>query len=133
MKNTRHTMLRSIRSHLIAGTAAVVLLVAGMGGWAYTTEIAGAVIAPGVLVVDSNVKKVQHPTGGVVRELLVDNGDHVTAGQVIVRLDDTQARASLAILTKRLDELMARQAREEAERDGANEITFPTELISRTQ
>ena len=131
MKNAKHTMLRSIRSHLIAGTAAVVLLVAGMGGWAYTTEIAGAVIAPGVLVVDSNVKKVQHPTGGVVRELLVDNGDHVTAGQVIVRLDDTQARASLAILTKRLDELMARQAREEAERDGANEITFPVELINR--
>lgn len=131
MKNSKHAMLCSIQSHLIAGTAAVVLLVAGMGGWAYTTEISGAVIAPGVLVVDSNVKKVQHPTGGVVRELLVDNGDHVIAGQVLVRLDETQAQASLAILTKRLDELMARQAREEAERDGANEIAFPAEMINR--
>jgi HlyD family secretion protein len=131
MKNSKHTMLRSIQSHLIAGTAAVILLVAGMGGWAYWTEISGAVIAPGVLVVDSNVKKVQHPTGGVVRELLVDNGDHVIAGQVIVRLDETQARANLAILIKRLDELVARQAREEAERDGSDEVTFPAEIINR--
>jgi len=131
MSNANPTVLRSILTHLIAGTAAVVLLVAGMGGWAYTTEIAGAIIAPGVLVVDSNVKKVQHPSGGVVRELLVDDGDHVTSSQLIVRLDDTQARANLAIFTKRLDELVARQAREEAERDGASEIAFPAELTSR--
>ena len=132
MKNPKQAMLCSIQSHLIAGTAAVVLLVAGMGGWAYTTEISGAVIAPGVLVVDSNVKKVQHPTGGVVRELLVDERRPRYRRPSIVRLDDTQASASLAILTKRLDELVARQAREEAERDGENEIAFPTELISRT-
>ena len=96
MKYTEHNTFLSIRSHLIAGTAVVVLFVAGMGGWAYRTEISGAVIAPGVLVVDSNVKKVQHPTGGVVKALLVDNGDRVKAGQVIVRLDDTQARANHA-------------------------------------
>ena len=122
----------SIRSHLIAGVGAAVLLVGGVGGWAATTEIAGAVIAPGVLVVDSNVKKVQHQTGGVVSELLVHDGDHVKAGDVVVRLDDTQARANLAILTKQLDELMARQAREEAERDGSSDIAFPTELTSRS-
>jgi HlyD family secretion protein len=70
--------------------------------------------------------------GGIVKELLVKNGDHVRAGEVIVRLDETQAQSNLAILTKRLDELMARQAREEAERDGAEAITFPDELLLRT-
>jgi HlyD family secretion protein len=121
----------SIRAHLLAGIAASALLVVGAGGWAGTTEIAGAVVAPGVVVVDSNVKKVQHPTGGVVSELLVHNGDRVTAGQIIVRFDSTQAKANLAILTKHLDELMARQAREEAERDGADEIDLPEALTSR--
>jgi HlyD family secretion protein len=123
--------LGTIRAHLIAGIAAVTLLGAGVGGWAATTELAGAVVAPGVVVVDSNVKKIQHPTGGIVSELLVHNGDAVKAGQVIVRFDDTQARANLAIHSKRLDELMARQAREEAERDGAESIVFPEELTKR--
>ena len=75
-------------------------------------------IAPGKLVVDSNVKKVQHPTGGVVGELRVRDGDQVKAGDIVVRLDDTVTRANLAIVTKGLDELAARQARLEAERDG---------------
>jgi len=129
MKQANHG--RSIRTHLVAGVAAVALLVVGLGGWAGQTEFSGAVIAPGTIVVDSNVKKIQHPTGGVVRELFVRNGDRVKAGQVLVRLDDTQARASLAISTKRLDELMARQARGEAERDGADAISFPEELMNR--
>ena len=104
----------------------------GVGGWAATTELAGAVVAPGVVVVDFNVKKIQHPTGGIIRELLVHDGDVVKAGQVIVRLDDTQARSNLAIHSKRLDELMARQARDEAERDGADDIAFPKELTDRS-
>jgi len=128
----QHKRQRSIQAHLLVGMAAVALLVVGAGGWAGTTEIAGAVVAPGVVVVDSSVKKVQHATGGIIQELLVRNGDHVKAGQVIVRLDDTQASANFAILTKHLDELMARQAREEAERDGADEIAFPDALISRS-
>jgi HlyD family secretion protein len=124
--------LGTIRAHLVTGVAAVALLALGVGGWAATTELAGAVVAPGTVVVDSNVKKVQHPIGGIIKELLVQNGDAVKAGQVIVRLDDTQARANLAIHSKRLDELMARQAREEAERDGAEGIVFPDELMKRT-
>ena len=63
MKTQQHTHSGSIGRHLIAGTAAALLLVVGAGGWAGTTEIAGAVVAPGVIVVDSNVKKVQHQTG----------------------------------------------------------------------
>ena len=114
---------RSIRRHLLAGGAAAALLVGGVGGWAAATELAGAVIAPGQLVVDSNVKKVQHPTGGVVGELKVKEGDRVKAGNVVVRLDDTQVRSNLAIVTKALDELAARQARGEAERDSAETVT----------
>ena len=74
---------------------------------------------PGTLVVESDVKKVQHPTGGVVGEIHVRDGDRVKAGDVLIRLDETQTRANLAIIEKSLDELAARQARLEAERDGA--------------
>ena len=123
--------LHSTRKPLILGLVAVALLVVGIGGWAAATQISGAVIAPGKLVVDSNVKKVQHPTGGVVGELLVKEGDQVKQGDVVVRLDGTQARASLAVVNKALDELVARQARNEAERDGDKSVTFPADLVAR--
>lgn len=123
------TVSRSIRSHLAAGFAAVVLLVGGAGGWAATTELAGAVVASGHFVVDSYVKKVQHPKGGVVGELLVKEGDAVKAGDVLLRLDSTQTQANLAIVTKRLHELEARLARLEAERDDLREIDFPESLL----
>jgi HlyD family secretion protein len=126
------TARKSIGTHLAVGGTAAVLLVLGIGGWGMITELAGAVIAPGQLVVDSNVKKVQHPTGGVVGELRAKEGDHVKAGDVVVRLDETQVRANLAIITKALDELAARQARSEAERDGSKTIQFPSELLARS-
>lgn len=122
---------RSIRRHLLVGLSVVALLAGGVGGWATTTEISGAVVAPGTLVVETNVKKVQHPTGGVVGELNVRDGDHVKAGDIVLRLDETQTRANLLIVTKNLDELAARQARDEAERDGSDRIVFPPELLVR--
>ena len=121
----------SIRRHMIGGLVVVLLLAGGVGGWAATTQIAGALIAQGSIVVDSHVKKVQHPTGGVVGKLYVQDGDHVKAGQVLVQLDDTVPRANLAVVTKGLDELAARRARLEAERDGADSITFPPNLLAR--
>jgi len=127
-KNPFH---QSLRCHLIVGLAAVLVVGGIVFGWARLTEISGAVIAPGKLVVDSNVKKVQHPTGGVVGDLRVKDGDHVKKGDIVARLDETQARTNLAIVTKALDELAARQARDEAERDGADKVTFPAELLSR--
>jgi HlyD family secretion protein len=127
-KNPFH---QSLRRHLIVGLAAVLVVGGIVFGWARLTEISGAVIAPGKLVVDSNVKKVQHPTGGVVGDLRVKDGDHVKKGDIVARLDETQARTNLAIVTKALDELAARQARDEAERDGADKVTFPAELLSR--
>src|SRR6476661_5568046 len=122
---------RSIRAHLIAAIVVVVLLVGGIGGWAATSEFAGAVIAQGQLVVDTNVKKVQHPTGGVVAELRVRDGDIVNAGDIVIKLDDTQTRANLAIVTRGLDEFAARRAREEAEIDGMESVIFPDDLLAR--
>ena len=66
---------RSVRRHVIFGVVLILLLAGGVGGWAATSEIKGAVIAQGSIVVDSNVKKVQHPSGGVVGELFVRDGD----------------------------------------------------------
>ncbi len=124
-------MHASIRRHLRFAIAAIVLLAGGIGGWAATTELSGAVIAMGQLVVDSNVKKIQHPFGGVVAELNVRDGDRVETGEVLVRLDGTEANANLAIVTKALDELFARQARGNALRDGAASISFPPDLLVR--
>jgi len=121
----------SIQLHLIIGLAVVVVLAGGLGGWASTAEISGALIAPGSIVVESNVKKVQHPTGGVVGELLARDGDIVKAGDILVRLDDTVTKASLAIVTKNLDAQWARAARLEAEQRGLDKLTFPPQLTSR--
>ena len=103
----------------------------GVGGWAATTEFSGAVIAPGALVVESNIKKVQHPSGGVVGELRVRDGDRVKAGEVLVRLDETLTRANLAVVLKNLDELTVRQARLEAERDGLERLHLPEDVVAR--
>jgi HlyD family secretion protein len=122
---------RSIRVHLIVGLAMVVVVAGGLGGWASTAEISGALIAPGQIVVESNVKKVQHPTGGVVGELRARDGDIVKAGDIVVRLDDTVTKANLAIVTKNLDAAMARAARLEAEQRGIDKIKFPPQLTDR--
>jgi HlyD family secretion protein len=123
--------LGSIQVHLIVGLAIVVVLAGGLGGWASTAQISGALIAPGSVVVESNVKKVQHPTGGVVGEVRARDGDVVKTGDIVVRLDDTVTKASLAIVTKNLDGLWARAARLEAEQRGLDSIIFPKMLLDR--
>ncbi|EKS29198.1 HlyD family type I secretion periplasmic adaptor subunit [Afipia felis] len=126
-------IIRSTRRHVIAGAIVLITLTCGFGGWAAITNIAGAVIATGTITVDSNVKKVQHLTAGIVGELHVRDGDEVKAGQVLIRLDDTVPRANLAVIVKSLDELTAREARLTAERDGSHEISFPKRLLSHAQ
>jgi membrane fusion protein, type I secretion system len=121
----------SIRRHLLGGVVITLVLTVGVGGWAMTTELSGAVIAPGSVVVDSNVKKVQHLTGGIVGELLVRDGQRVRAGEVVLRLDETITRVNLAIVTKGLDEMTARQARLASERDQVEQVSFPTALLAR--
>ncbi len=102
---------RVIRKLNIAGFAIMVLMFGGFGGWAATSQLSGAVIAPGMVVVESYVKKVQHPTGGIVGAILVHEGDSVEAGQVVMRLDDTVTRSTLGVVRSQLDELLAREAR----------------------
>lgn len=121
----------SIQRYMIAGMAIVVFVVFGIGGWAATTELSGAVVGQGVVVVDTSVKKVQHSVGGIVGELRVREGDRVKAGDILVRLDATQTRATTTIITTSVDELLARQARLEAERDNAPQIAFPNALLER--
>jgi HlyD family secretion protein len=121
----------SIRRHLVGGAIIALMLTGGLGGWAATTELSGAVIASGSVVVDSNVKKVQHLTGGIVGELLVRDGSRVRAGDVVLRLDETIMRANLAIVVKGLAEMHARQARLASERDRAEEIAFAPALLAR--
>src|SRR5262249_4360571 len=124
---------RTIRKLSRAGFAVIALLVGGVGGWSVISELQGAVIAPGTLVVESNSKKVQHPTGGIVGEILVKEGSHVEAGQIVMRLDDTVTRATLGMVQSQLDELKAREARLLAEREGDETVTFAVELVSRGQ
>lgn len=120
---------RAIRSHLAAMAGAVMILAVAVGLLSAKTELSGAVVAAGWLVVESNVKKVQHVVGGAVGELFVREGSRVSEGDILVHLDETVAKANLAAITKSLWDLAARTARLEAERDGSAEITFPNDLL----
>jgi len=131
MNSDTAAAFKSIQRHRLFGVALVVFLTFGIGGWAATTDLAGALIAPGSLVVGSHVKEVQHPTGGIVGQLFVHDGDRVKENNVLVHLDDTSTRANLAIYSKGLDELTARKARLKAERDGRDTISFPAEMLAR--
>jgi HlyD family secretion protein len=113
----------------IAGLAAVALLVGGIGTWAATAELSGAVISFGQLRVEAQRQVVQHPDGGVVGEILVKEGDLVEAGQTLIRLDPTTLNSELAVLESQLFEIMARRGRLTAEQIGAEEIEFDPELL----
>jgi len=125
------TLRRSIRNHIFVGGLGFLTLVGVFGGWAVGTEIVGAVIAQGSLVVETSLKKVQHPVGGVVSELAVRDGDRVKAGDVVMRIDATMTKANLAIIVKSLDQFTARKARLESERDRAGRVIFPQTLLDR--
>jgi len=120
----------ALRSRLTFAFALIGLLALSCGVWAATTPIAGAVIASGIVVVDSNIKKVQHPSGGIVALIPVKNGDRVAVGDVVLKLDDTQARANLGIVASQLVQLTGRKARLEAERDLADSVRFPAEFLA---
>jgi HlyD family secretion protein len=90
--DVRQAAERSARKHILAGVAVIALVLGGTGVWAARTDISGAVVSSGMVVVESKVKKVQHPTGGVVSEIKVKNGSIVKAGDLLVRLDDTEPR-----------------------------------------
>jgi HlyD family secretion protein len=121
----------SLRRHQIIGMLMVLILIGGFGGWAALAEISGAVVGQARVVVAGEVKTVQHMEGGIVSEILVEDGSRVEAGTLLMRLDQTDTRADLAIIDAQLDELRGSQARLEAERDQAAEVAFPREIMSR--
>ncbi len=118
---------------VIMGWLALLVLLVGFGTWAANARIAGAIIAPGRIVVAHSPQVVQHPEGGVVTALLVSEGQRVAEGEVLLRLDDVAIGAELAQVETRLFEVMARRARLEAERDGAPLIRFDPLLRQRAK
>jgi len=121
----------SPKTYILTGVLTLALLVGGVGGWSAFAQLAGAVIATGELRVESHRQVVQHPDGGVVADILINDGDRVAAGDVLFRLDDTRQRAELGIIDVQLDEARATTARLIAERDGASAITIPRTLEER--
>ena len=124
MKAKAPKLESQMRRRLLMGLVLTALLVGGLGGWGAVASISSAVIAPGLIVVDGHGKKVQHPTGGVIGEILVKGGSKVEAGEVVIRLDPTQTRAALGVVTSQQVQLEGRRARLAAERDQAKAVTF---------
>ncbi len=122
-----------VRRPILIAIIVILVFFCGIGAWAALAPLDSAAIAPGKVTVASNRKTVQHLEGGIIRELLVKEGDAIEEGQVIIRLDDTQTRATLELLRGRQDTLLAREARLIAERDGADSIGFPPALLSRQE
>ncbi|WP_436397729.1 HlyD family type I secretion periplasmic adaptor subunit [Roseobacter sp. S98] len=119
------------RGPLAIGSLALLILVGVIGVWSVQARISGAVIASGLIEVQSNRQVLQHPQGGVVGELLVRDGDAVHAGEVVLRFDDTQLRSELAITEGQLFEVQARMSRLVAERDGLSDLVVPDDLAAR--
>ncbi len=112
------------------GFATILMLVAGFGGWGFLTSIAGAIVSPGQIEVEQNRQIVQHPDGGVVAEIAVQEGQTVRAGDRLILLDGGLLSSELTIVEGQLYELLSRSARLGAERDGDDTLTFPAELLS---
>lgn len=114
---------------ILTGLAVVGFMVGGLLVWATTTAISGAVVAQGFVSVESKIKMVQHAEGGIVAELFVKEGDIVTGGDLVLRLDATDLRANHAIVAANLNDLYGQRARLQAERDGADKVRFPEALV----
>ncbi|AHD01842.1 HlyD family type I secretion periplasmic adaptor subunit [Leisingera methylohalidivorans] len=117
------------RRPLIIGLLALLVLVGGFGSWSVLSSISGAVVATGRIEVDRNRQIVQHLDGGIVAEILVEEGDTVAEGDTLIRLDANELTSQLVITEGQLFELMARRGRLEAERDTAAAIRFEPELL----
>lgn len=118
----------SARAPIFVGTGAVVALVGGLAVWGLSARLAGAVVSPGAVEVETNRQVVQHFEGGIVGEVRVRDGDAVAAGDAVLVLDDTLLRSELAAIEAQQIELAARRARLEAERDGLDEMSLPPRL-----
>lgn len=122
----------TIASRLRLSLIAIAILVIGLGGAMVFVPIGGAVVGGGQVGVESRVKRVAHPTGGIISALYVQNGDHVNKGDILMRLDDQVSGTQSELSSLTVDQLLAQRARLEAERLGTATIAFPAELRART-
>ncbi len=113
----------------LTGWLIIALFVGGGLFWAFVTRLDSAAVAHGVVGTESNRKSVAHLEGGIVTDILVTEGEAVSAGEPLIVMDDTHARATLTLLQGRFDAAIARDARLQAERDGRDTVTFPPELL----
>jgi HlyD family secretion protein len=125
------TTLKSLRFYQILGLAGLLVVFGSIGAWAAMSSIRSAVVASGTVVVEGHSKRIQNRDGGIVAEIRVEDGDYVEAGDLLIRLDETETRAQLAIIDAVLDEFEAKRARLAAERDGETEVRFPATLLAR--
>jgi HlyD family secretion protein len=125
-------LTHTFEDELKIGLRVLLIGIGILGGWAASVPLSGAVVVPGTLVVESDLKKIQHPAGGVVASIRVRDGMHVQAGDLLLQLDETQARANSQVLTQQLDQVRVRLARLVAERDGLDQPGMPRELANRS-
>ncbi len=123
----------SAKKPLMVGFVSLGLLVLGVGVWSVATQISGAVIASGQIQVEAKRQVIQHPTGGVVGEINVVEGDLVDAGDVVLRFDDKALKSELAIIESQYFELLARKALFQAERDDRDVLNYDDELSSQAK
>jgi HlyD family secretion protein len=123
--------MNSLRYYQVLGLVGLLVVFGSISAWAAMSSIRGAIIASGVVVVEGHSKRVQHRDGGIVAEIRVADGDRVNAGDLLIRLDETETRAQLAMIEALLDEFEAKRARLSAERDGDSNVRFPPELVAR--
>jgi HlyD family secretion protein len=121
----------AFKGELRTGLRVLIISVGVLGGWATFMPLSGAVVVPGALVIESQVKKVQHPTGGVVTKIQVTDGSHVASGDLVARLDETQARSNYQMFSQQLEQVRVRLGRLKAERDGAEELAAPPAPLAR--
>jgi HlyD family secretion protein len=123
---------RAFERELKRGLRVLIFGVGIVGAWATLMPLSGAVVVPGTLVVESDVKKIQHPAGGVVANIPVRDGMHVNTGDLLLHLDETQLRANAQVLSQQLDQIRVRVARLITERDGLDQPQMPHEIANRS-
>ena len=118
-------------NQLKAALRVLIVSAAAAGGWVTFVPLSGAVVLPGKLVVELSVKKIQHPNGGVVAAIPVQDGMHVNAGTLLVRLDETQVEANEQMVANQLDQVRARIARLLGEREESGGLELSKQLADR--
>ena len=121
---------RGLAREAVSGKRVLAIAAVFVIGWAGLVPLSGAVIVAGSLVLQSSIKKVQHPVGGVISAILVHNGSKVKAGDELVRLEETSTRSNLQVIARQLDETRLRLARLNAERQGLSEPRWPVNLTA---